>query len=177
MWLSPLAGIRLRGPRSRTVCAFGAALVSTAAFAATDAQAARNTRSDLAGNLNQVRIARGLPPLAMDPNLSRAAQSHSADMVRRDYFLHTTGPGGASFWRRILNFWHPNGSGILGEVMAWGTQDEATNASAVARWLASPPHRRIILSTVYTEMGIGIAAGSFLGNPQATVWTVDLAAP
>jgi uncharacterized protein YkwD len=148
-----------------------------AALTAPDAQAARNMKSDLADGLNQARAARGLPALAMDPDLSRAAQSHSADMVRRDYFLHTTGPGGASFWHRILGFWHPDGSGMVGEVMAWGTQDEATNASAVARWLASPSHRRIILSTSYSEMGIGIAAGTFLGYTQATVWTVDVAAP
>jgi uncharacterized protein YkwD len=177
MWLFPLSGSRIRGSRPRAVCALAAAAVSIAAFAAADAQAARNTRSDLADDLNQARIARGLPPLTLDPNLTRAAQSHSVDMIRRDYFLHTTGPGGASFWRRILDFWHPDGSGMVGEVMAWGTQEQATNASAVARWLVSPSHRRIILSTAYTEMGIGIATGSFLSYGQATVWTVDLAAP
>src|SRR6185312_15619523 len=50
--------------------------------------------------VNAERTSRGLKPLSRDGDLAQAARKHAADMVRRDYFSHTS-PNGTSFADRI----------------------------------------------------------------------------
>ncbi len=42
---------------------------------------------------NGERARAGLPPLAADARLTAAAQGHSADMVARDFYSHTSPDG------------------------------------------------------------------------------------
>src|SRR3712207_6575254 len=42
---------------------------------------------------NQVRENRNMSRLCVHPALTRAARSHSADMIRKDYFRHGNGAG------------------------------------------------------------------------------------
>ena len=39
---------------------------------------------------NRKRADRGLPRLCIHPKLQKSARAHSADMIRRDYFSHST---------------------------------------------------------------------------------------
>src|SRR4051812_48290230 len=50
--------------------------------------------------VNAERTSRGLKPLGRDGDLAQAARRHAADMVRRNYFSHTS-PSGTSFSDRI----------------------------------------------------------------------------
>jgi uncharacterized protein YkwD len=61
----------------------------------------------------------------------------------------------------------------MGEIMAWGTGSYGSPAGAVRGWLHSPPHRAILLSPQFTEIGIGMARGRFLGHAGAVIWTAD----
>jgi uncharacterized protein YkwD len=127
--------------------------------------------------INAERTDRGLRALRGDGDLARAARRHSADMVRRSYFSHVT-PGGADLGARIRAVGYGSGrSWRAGEALGWGTGARATPAELVDEWLASPPHRRILLDPGYRELGVGVSAGAprsvTSGLPGAT-YTVDV---
>jgi uncharacterized protein YkwD len=127
--------------------------------------------------INQVRRARGLRPLRMNPRLAAAADFHSRDMGRRGYFEHESA-NGTSFWRRIERFYPSRGfrSWTVGENLLWAS-DSYGAAFAVREWMASPPHRQNILSRDWREVGIGAvfftqAPGEYRGR-SVTIVTAD----
>jgi uncharacterized protein YkwD len=101
--------------------------------------------------MNSVRAANGVPPLRIGRALSRAARSHSVDMVRRGYFDH--GP----FVQRLRRF------GVrapyVGENLASGTTPLSA-AAIVQMWIASPPHRQNLLDRSFRRIGVGVAGSS-----------------
>jgi uncharacterized protein YkwD len=126
--------------------------------------------------INAERSARGLHTLRLDGALRRAAVRHSADMVRRTYFSHVT-PGGADFGDRIRDVGYGKGQAWrAGEALGWGTGADATPAALVDEWLASPPHRHILLDPGFRELGVGVVSGAprsvRSGLPGAT-YSVD----
>ena len=62
--------------------------------------------------------------------------------------------------------------------LGWGTGDRATPNALVDAWMNSDHHRRILLSSVYAEIGVGVGAGApapaSSGLPGAT-YAMDLA--
>jgi uncharacterized protein YkwD len=104
---------------------------------------------------NSERDKAGLPPLALSPELTAAAQGYSQVLATSGCFAHTCGPvpdladrdaaAGYSGWT-----W-------LGENLAGGF---TTPESVVAGWMASPGHRANILSANFTDIGIGVAIGT-----------------
>ena len=117
--------------------------------------------------INGTRTAHGLAAVRVDAGLARAARSHSADMLRRNYFAH------GAFAARV------RGSGargsVFGENLAWGTA--ATPQWIVGQWLASAAHRAVLLRPGFRRVGIGIVTGTFNGYGGATVVTADFAGP
>jgi uncharacterized protein YkwD len=110
--------------------------------------------------VNAERADRGLPPLRGDADLGQAAARQAGDMVRRQYFAHVT-PGGADLGDRLRSAGYGDGSGWrAGEALGWGTGSRATPAALVDEWIASAPHRRILLDPGFRELGVGIAAGA-----------------
>jgi uncharacterized protein YkwD len=101
--------------------------------------------------INSFRATNGAPPLRVGPALTRAARSHSADMVRRGYFDH--GP----FVQRLRRF------GVrapyVGENLASGTKPLSA-AAIVQMWIASPPHRQNLLDRGFRLIGVGVAGAS-----------------
>ena len=117
--------------------------------------------------MNEVRSSHGLKPLRVDPRLTRAARSHSLDMVRRQYFAH------GAFVPRLKRF---NVRGPrLGENLAWGVGSLAHARSIVAGWMGSPPHRANLLRPAFRRVGIGNVVGRFAGHARARVVTADFA--
>ncbi|WP_078381122.1 SafA/ExsA family spore coat assembly protein [Sutcliffiella halmapala] len=108
--------------------------------------------------VNQERSKHGLKPLKMNWELSRVARYKSQDMIDKNYFSHTSPTYGSPF-TMISNF------GITyraaGENIAAGqrTPQEVMNA-----WMNSDGHRKNILSTQYTEIGVGYAKGGRSGH-------------
>ena len=120
---------------------------------------------------NQARISRDLRPLCIHPALERAARAHSEDMVRRDYFSHTTKGTQEDACQRIRRYGYRYMS--CGENIAWGSATLGSADSIFKTWMHSPGHRQHILSSRHREVGIGLSTGNFMGRSNASVWTAD----
>ena len=123
--------------------------------------------------INRVRAARGLELVVRDRRLQRAAAAHARDMTARGYFSHVT-PEGERLSDRLRQADYISGRvpWRVGETLAWGSGRMATPAAAVAGWMRSPPHRRVILGR-YAEIGVGVADGIPAGGP-GTTYAADL---
>ena len=110
--------------------------------------------------VNEERRRRALPRLRDQPRLDRAAARHARDMVQRRFFAHTA-PEGTSMSDRLraAGYIQDARPWTVGETLAWGTGSRATPAAIVAAWLDSPPHRRVLLSAAYRDLGIGVTTG------------------
>jgi uncharacterized protein YkwD len=86
-------------------------------------------------------------------------------MLRRQYFAH------GSVSARVVN---AGARGpLFGEDLAWATG--LTARWVVNAWLASPPHRAVLLRPGFRRVGIGITFGKFVGHGGAGVVTADFA--
>lgn len=100
--------------------------------------------------LNEDRARNGLPPLTLDPELSRLAQLKSDDMNSNRYFAHespTYGDAG-----QMLDAFHYDYQGV-GENIA----HHANVEKAEAAFMSSNSHRRNILGSQWLKVGIGVA--------------------
>ncbi|MHC3470012.1 CAP domain-containing protein [Streptomyces sp. 7R007] len=119
------------------------------------------TAAEVVGLTNRERARAALPPLAVDPFLTRAAQAHSADMVARAFYSHTSPEGGRP-WDRAAAAGARHRS--VGENIACG---QRFAAEVVEGWMNSPGHRANILKPDFTHIGVGFAGG----GPAGTYWT------
>jgi len=118
-------------------------------------------RQALICEIQRVRARRDVHRLDADDRLARAARRHAADMVERHYFSHYS-PAGADVADRARRagyakracYWR------LGEVLAWGVGGRSTAAATVHAWMDSPDHRRILVSSRYSDLGVGTVAGT-----------------
>ena len=126
-----------------------AVLLSAAVFAlaAPTARAAATNEQTLYQLINSVRVQHGLARLKLQPALEGAALAHSREMVRRQYFSHSSASG-ASFATRLLRDGYRRdgcASWAVSEVIGWGQGVRGTPQEVLRAWLASPVHRSIIL--------------------------------
>jgi len=116
--------------------------------------------------VNIERHAVGLPPLSMNDDLTRAAQTKLVDMFRNDYFAHTA-PNGTTPWFWIEQSGYP---------YVYAGENLAMNFTSVTEqhhaWMNSATHRQNILSDRYDE--IGIASGEGVVNGVSTTVAVQL---
>ncbi|MPY32273.1 stress protein [Streptomyces adustus] len=110
---------------------------------------------------NTERARAGLRPLSADPLLATAARAHSADMVARAFYSHTS-PEGIQPWDRAAAAGSTRRS--IGENIACG---QRSPAEVVEGWMNSPGHRANILKPDFTHIGVGFAGG----GPAGTYWT------
>jgi uncharacterized protein YkwD len=127
---------------------------------AASAEPEPNVRTALRCLVNATRSAHGLPTLRSSGRLNAAADQFSADMVARRYFAHVS-PEGRSVSDRIRATGYLGGSSdwALGEDIGWGTGTASTPGSIFRAFMNSPPHRRVILSREFREIGVGVAPG------------------
>ena len=132
-----------------------------------ESRAASTTRDGaLIVAVNSARALHLLPKLRIDLRLARAARFHSRDMLFRDYFAH------GDLLGRMLQF-HVRGR-VFAENLAWESGIMSANAT-VARWLASPPHRSVLLDPTLSRIGVATPVGAFANSSRATVITADFA--
>ena len=130
--------------------------------------------TDAAGPLDEVvdrtnaeRARHGLPPLALDARLAAAAQAHSADMMRRDFFAHES-PDGRQVWDRAV------AEGYAYRKVAENIAAGQRTADEVVRgWMESDGHRANILDRDLTQIGVGRAEGGSYG----VYWTQVFGTP
>jgi uncharacterized protein YkwD len=109
--------------------------------------------------INVERTKRGMRPVTRDADLGQAARKHSSDMVQRGFFSHVS-PGGATLGDRLRSAGYGRNEGWrAGEALGWGTGSMATPNALVDEWLASSPHRHIVLDSGFRELGVGITVG------------------
>lgn len=99
--------------------------------------------------LNQDRIANGLSALALDPALCSIARAKSRDMNDKNYFAHTS-PTYGSASQMLSHFGYAFTS--VGENIA----HHATVEKAQAAFMSSTGHRRNILGSQWSKVGIGV---------------------
>lgn len=110
--------------------------------------------------VNVQRAKNGCGAVHSDSRLATAAQGHSADMARRNYFDHTT-PEGVDPWERAKAAGYDTPTG---ENIAMG---QRTAEDVVEGWMNSPGHRANILNCDSHAIGMGLARNS----AGTTYWT------
>jgi uncharacterized protein YkwD len=101
--------------------------------------------ADVERLVNADRHANGLPPLADNAKLDRAAQSHTDWMASSGTFAHT------GWDTEIANAGY-KGWSMIGQNIAAG---QTTAASVESAWMGDAGHRDNILGRAYTNMGVG----------------------
>jgi uncharacterized protein YkwD len=115
--------------------------------------------------VNQARAAHGLAPLRAHRGLSRAADRHSGDMLRADFFDHPSSDG-TPFHERVRR--HANFR-TVGETLAMIGQRRGGAATVVRMWLESASHREIVLGSGFERIGVGRRWGRLGGGRNAVV--------
>jgi uncharacterized protein YkwD len=109
--------------------------------------------------VNEVRIAHGLDPLHANRELRRVAASQVTTMVSRDYFSDDRPTGQTPLALVAITHYPAHAAEFaVGENIAWGTGSFTTPAHIVAEWMASPPHREVMLSAQYRDAGVAVTA-------------------
>jgi hypothetical protein len=99
--------------------------------------------------VNQQRVQQGLQPLTLDNALTAVARNHSQGMAEQGFISHDLPSG--SLKTRLIR------AGYLYEAARENVASAQTIAKAHVALLNSPPHKKNILATDVTCVGIGIA--------------------
>jgi hypothetical protein len=112
---------------------------------------------------NQNRKSQNLSVLAVNPALNKVAEFKAKDMAEKGYFAHVSPEGKQPwYWFNLVGYKYQ----YAGENLAVDFTDSQDVTSA---WMNSPTHKANILKNSYTEMGTGIATGTFQGRPTIFV--------
>jgi len=152
---------------------FAAAVVVVALVSAPAASAGPRLNAferEVIAELNNARAQHGLASLRPGRGLNRAADLHSRDMLRRDFFDHPSSDG-TPFDRRVRRFAKAS---MVGETLAALPQRIGGAATVVQLWLESAAHRDIVLAPGFRRIGIGRRWGT-LGQAETAVVTADFA--
>ncbi len=153
-------------------------LVVTVALPARSLLSSAITAANIVDLTNAARRSLGIAELRANPVLSQAATAKAEDMVLDQYFAHNS-PDGKTPWSWI------KGAGYDYRYAGENLAVHFTTAEGVTEgWLASPTHRENIASAKFTEVGIGIARGTYqgvdstfvvqmFGTPQETTATAS----
>ncbi|MDZ4226309.1 MAG: CAP domain-containing protein, partial [Patescibacteria group bacterium] len=95
--------------------------------------------------------------------LTRAAEAKARDMAGKGYFAHV-GPDGKEPWAWVREAGYTYQS--AGENLAVRFNE---SEDVVRAWMASPGHRANIVKPSYTEIGVGVAQGTYKGAPATFV--------
>jgi uncharacterized protein YkwD len=184
--------MRLRHARRSLLAVVPVAIACAVAFsgaapATAEPRAARTTLAaqnalerPLLAAINAERRRHGLRPLRMSGQLARAADVHARAMGTRGFFAHESRDG-TSASTRIRRYYRVEGYSrwLTGETLLW--RSPGVNASqAIALWLDSAPHRKVILTAGFRDIGIAAvrvtqAPGTF-GRRDVTILVADFGA-
>jgi hypothetical protein len=107
---------------------------------------------------NEERAKKDLPLLVESEALDRAAELKAADMLKNNYFSHTS-PAGLTPWHWIKE---------SGYEYQFAGENLAINFTSVSEqgkaWMNSKTHRENILNSDYTEVGVAVVSGTIKGK-------------
>lgn len=127
--------------------------------------------------VNRKRERHGLKPLRVRTCLVTAARAHSLDMATNQFLAHPSSDGtpwmdrliafgyvqeGFSYWRAGENVYV--GGGLYSSPVA-----------VVQAWMKSKPHRRVLLTKVFRDVGVGaVECAEGYGGCPGPVWFFTL---
>jgi uncharacterized protein YkwD len=164
---------KAEGPTATTSPQSDAAQSSASSPNATDPNTpSGDMQRQLFDRLNAIRADYGLAPFSYSTALEVAAQRHTNDMQANSWRSHRGTDGTMYYDRMVAAGYRPASRwGAANETIGWGNNLDRQ----ITWWMNSPVHRGIILSSKYTEIGIGYG-----GNPAQRWghwWTVDYGIP
>jgi uncharacterized protein YkwD len=157
---TPVASARARAHKQPSAC-------TDAGLRPTGADAAAIDAATLC-LIDQVRAAYHLGSLRVNRELQTVATAQVDDMVRWNYFTDNRPPARSPASLIAATHYSAHAASLsIGQNIGWGTGADATPAQMVAAWMASPPHREIILTGEYRDAGVGVvpAVPSVLAQP------------
>jgi uncharacterized protein YkwD/uncharacterized membrane protein required for colicin V production len=107
--------------------------------------------------VNAERLRAGLRPLVADERLREVARQHSQEMFRLGYFAHVS-PSAGSPADRLQRSGVPFAT--AGENLAYAPTVEVAHSGL----MASPGHRKNILTPEFSRVGIGVMRGGLHGR-------------
>ncbi len=122
--------------------------------------------------INAERVKAGVKKVASNSKLGLAATRHSTDMAAHNFFSHT-GSNGTSMTDRITKAGYKFSA--AGETLYAGGGSYKTPQACIQAWLNSSGHRSIILSSAYTQVGIGYKYNA--KSKYGGYYTADFAKP
>jgi uncharacterized protein YkwD len=128
--------------------------------------------------INQRRAKHHLAPVKLETCLMDAARAHSTEMATKKYFAHNS-RSGESFFQRLQRYGYKRKGfhlWMVGEDIAWGTGLLSSPVAIVDAWMKSPPHRAVILTPQFREIGVGSAltTTTWKNLTNVTFYTLDL---
>jgi uncharacterized protein YkwD len=146
-----------------TLSSVGVAGVSAAGAPVRTMASANQLESQVLVELNGIRRQHGLRPLRLSRPLSAAADAHSRAMGTFGFFSHESRDG-SEFWARVKRWYGSGGFNrwSVGENLLWSS-GRLRAAEALKLWMASPGHRKNILTAAWRE--VGLSAVSVAGAP------------
>jgi uncharacterized protein YkwD len=158
----------------------GAAAAHGAGTSVRTVSAVDRLESQVLVELNAIRHRHGLRPLRLSRPLSAAADAHSRAMGRFGFFSHESRDG-SEFWARVKRWYGPDGyrRWSVGENLLWSS-GRLDAAEALRLWMASPGHRKNILTPAWREVGLSAvavsAAPGVYGGRDVVIITSDFGA-
>jgi uncharacterized protein YkwD len=125
--------------------------------------------------INKERTSRGLSALDPQKLLLQAAKKHTSRMLSAGCFAHEC-PGEPDLVARVTDagYLPCSCSWSVGENLAWGERKYGSPAGIVDAWMASPPHREMILTGSMKDVDIGVRSGKpGAPNANAATYTAD----
>ncbi|MFM8323199.1 MAG: NBR1-Ig-like domain-containing protein [Chloroflexota bacterium] len=110
--------------------------------------------SQIVSLVNAARAQNGLTALALNSQLSAAAQLHSQDMGCKNYVDHT-GSDGSTWFDRVRAQGYPGASSARENIYVGNPAFGGTAQGAFNWWMNSQVHRDNILFTSVTQIGVG----------------------
>lgn len=128
--------------------------------------------SALLQGTNSQRSSNHEAPLALDQQLSAAAQAKADDMAQKGYWSHNA-PDGRTPWSFITAAGYNYQA--AGENLAYGF----SNANdTVSGWMNSPTHRANIMNVNYKDVGFGVAQSpNYQGQGPETIIVAEYGEP
>jgi len=121
------------------------------------------TNQNIINLTNQQRLDAGLSQLELNPLLSQAARAKAQDMLAKQYFSHYS-PSNTSPW-----YWFKQSGyeyAYAGENLA---MDFVRAEDVMSAWMASASHKRNVLNSDYSQIGLAVLEGDFKGAKTTLV--------
>jgi uncharacterized protein YkwD len=125
-------------------------------------------RDEILRLVNVERVRAGLSLLEHDQTLEDQAVQYACEMIHYDFFAHENPVTGSELADRAEDFSYEYV--IIGENLAAG---QSSPQQVMNDWMASEGHRSNILSSEFTELGIGVRTGGRFG----TYWVQEFGRP